>query len=292
MSVQDHHEIEMPHTPWRREILRWSAAAIVVCIAHGAAAYGIVAFAPEPQPIALQEAMNVELTPLVLSAAEPVVEDAAAEELPEQLAEVPDLPTEVEEVVEETELEELPDEIAEEPEEVEPIETAKPEPVEEVEELEAIPETPSVVAALPQPRPEIVEEVVEVEKPKPRKPAPRKVEKKPAVEAEKRPTQSRQSNAGASAPRARTVSPNRWYAQVQAAVARRKPRSLGVSGKVSVRFVVTETGSVVSPGIARSSGNDRLDQAALGMVRGARVPPPPDGSGITSHPFTIPVTFE
>lgn len=290
MSVQDHHVVEMPHTPWRRELLRWSAAALVVCVAHGAAAYGVIALTPEPEPLAVQEAMNIELTPLVVSTAEPVTEDAAAEELPEQLAEVPDLPTEVLETVEEeVETELAPD--TEEPEEAEPMEVAKAEELEELQEPDPIPETPEAVVALPQPRPEIVEETVEVEKPKPRKPKP-KAEKKPVVQAEKRPTQSRQSTAGASAPRARTVSPNRWYAQVQAAVARRKPRGMGVSGRVSVRFVVNQSGSIVSSGIASSSGNAQLDSAALAMVRGARVPAPPAGSGITSHSFNIPVTFE
>ncbi|MGC4024678.1 MAG: TonB family protein [Mesorhizobium sp.] len=290
MSVQDHHEIEIQRTPWVREALRWGAAALVVCAAHGAAAYGVIALAPEPEPMAVQEAMDIELTPLVVSTAEPVVEDAASEELPEQLAEEPDLPTEQPEVIEEETVEEEPD--TTEPEEVEPLEVAKAEITEEVEETDPIPETPEAVVALPQPRPEIVEEVVEVEKPKPEKPKPRKVVKKPVVETEKRPTKSQQSTAGAAAPSAPRVSPNRWYAQVQSAIARRKPRSLGESGRVSVRFVVNQSGNIVSSGIARSSGSSRLDQAALGMVRGARVPAPPEGSGITSHPFTIPVTFE
>ena len=290
MSIQDHHEVEMERVPWSRDVLRWSAAAVVVCAAHGAAAYSVIALAPEPQPMAIQEAMSVELAPLVISEAEPVVEDAAAEELPEQLAEIPDLPTEQPEVIEEVELKEEPDPL--EPEEIEPVETAMADIAEEVEELEPIPETPEAVVALPQPRPEIVEEVKEIEKPKPRKRKPKKVEEKPVVKTEKRPTQSRQSIAGSSAPRARAVNPSRWYAQVQAAIARRKPRSLGASGRVIVRFTVTSSGAVISPGIARSSGNAQLDQAALRMVSGARVPAPPAGSGISSHPFNIPVSFE
>ncbi|RFC69511.1 MULTISPECIES: energy transducer TonB family protein [Mesorhizobium] len=270
MSVQDHHEIEIQRTPWAREALRWGAATLVVCATHGAAAYGVIALAPEPEPMAVQEAMNVELTPLVVSTAEPVIEDAASEELPELLAENPELPSEQPAVEE-------PD--TAEPEKVEPLETA--------EETDPIAETPEAVVVLPQPRPEIVQEVVEVEKPK-----PRKVVKTPVVEAEKRPTKSHKSTAGASRPSAPRVSPNRWYVQVQSAIARRKPRSLGESGRVSVRFVVNQSGNIVSSGIARTSGSARLDQAALSMVRGARVPAPPEGSGITSHPFTIPVTFE
>jgi protein TonB len=65
---------------------------------------------------------------------------------------------------------------------------------------------------------------------------------------------------------------------------------MGESGRVSIRFVVDQSGNVVSSGIASSSGSGRLDSAALGMVRGARVPAPPEG--ITSHTFTIPVSFE
>jgi protein TonB len=289
--IADHHDhTELDRLPWRREVLRWSAAALVVCAAHGAAAYSVIALVPEPEPKAVVEAMNVELTPLTISNAEPVTEDAAAEELPEQLAELADLPTEVPETVEEEQVEDVPDPEMEEPEEVEPVETARAEVLDEVEELEPIPETPEAVVALPQPRPEIVEETVEIEKPRPKKPKPPKVEKKPVVEAEKRPTQSRQSIAGAAAPRAPKVTPNRWYAQVQAAIARRKPRGMDASGWVSVRFVVNQSGNVVSSGIVSSSGDGRLDRAALAMVRGASVPPPP--AGITSHTFTIPVSFE
>ncbi|MCO5063747.1 MAG: TonB family protein [Rhizobiaceae bacterium] len=289
--IADHHDhAELDRMPWRRDVLKWGAAAFVVCIAHGAAAYGVIALAPEQEPQAVVEAMNIELTPLSVSTAEPVTEDAAAEVLPEQLAEIPDLPTEVTETVEEEQPEEVTETEQEEPDDPRPPEVARAEVTEEVEELEPIPETPEAVVALPQPRPEIVEETVEVEKPKPRKPRPRKVEEKPVVKTEKRPTQSRQSIAGAAAPRAPSISPNRWYAQVQAAIARRKPRGMGASGKVAVRFVVNRSGDVVSSGIARSSGNGQLDSAALGMVRGARVPPPP--AGITSHTFTIPVSFE
>ncbi|MBX3598363.1 MAG: TonB family protein [Rhizobiaceae bacterium] len=293
MSIQDHHEIEIHRTPWKREAIRWGAAAIVVGMAHAAAAYSVIVLAPKPSPIAVEQAMNIELTPLLVSTAEPVVENAAAEELPEQLAELPDLPTRVEEVVEEEHVEETPEAEMEEPEEAKPVEVAKAEEMEEVVEADPI-ETPQTVAALPQPRPEIAEETVEVEKPKPepKKIKPRKAEKKPVVEAEKRPTQSRQSVAGSAAPRAQVINPSRWYAQVQAAIARRKPRSIGAAGRVSVRFVVNQSGAVTSSGIARSSGNPKLDNAALGMVRGARVPAPPKDSGITSHPFTIPVNFE
>ena len=50
-----------------------------------------------------------------------------------------------------------------------------------------------------------------------------------------------------------------------------------VEGQVTLRITVASTGDVVAQEVQRSSGSDSLDQAALAVVRGARVPAfPPD----------------
>jgi len=56
-------------------------------------------------------------------------------------------------------------------------------------------------------------------------------------------------------------------------------RQRHAEGQVTLRITVTAAGDIVAPEVLRGSGSDMLDQAALSMVRGARVPPfPPDMS--------------
>jgi protein TonB len=62
-------------------------------------------------------------------------------------------------------------------------------------------------------------------------------------------------------------------------------------GTVRVSFVVSSTGAIVSARVSDSSGDARLDQAALRMVRSARVPAPPTGIGGSSHAFAVPLSF-
>jgi protein TonB len=54
-------------------------------------------------------------------------------------------------------------------------------------------------------------------------------------------------------------------------------RRRGEEGEVDLRFAVSQDGAVTSVAITHSSGSDRLDAAALTMLRGAHVPAfPPD----------------
>lgn len=63
-------------------------------------------------------------------------------------------------------------------------------------------------------------------------------------------------------------------------------------GEVHVSFVVSKQGSAGSVRIARSSGNDILDSAALETVRrAAPFPAIPDAAGKSSWPFTVPLAF-
>jgi len=52
-------------------------------------------------------------------------------------------------------------------------------------------------------------------------------------------------------------------------------RRQGTEGQVVVRFTVGRDGQVSDAQIARGSGSDLLDQAALSMFRGGRAPPFP-----------------
>lgn len=190
----------------------------------------------------------------------------------------------------------------------EPMEEPVDQFVEETIERESIAAVePEVVVPKARPEPVVVDTLAE-ERPARAEPAPRRtVEKKPLRQAESRKAQTPQvtrkaenrtkakSHADASvasrAARSPVASPSRWNGQVRAAIARRVGRASGMIGTVRVRFVVSRSGAITSVAIAASSGNRRLDDAALRMVRAARVPPPPADLPASEHSFQIPLSF-
>lgn len=269
-----------------QEISRWTTAAVIVVVAHLSIGYTIGAMmVKEPRPAA-EEALTVDLTPFIMTQAEQEQPDVLQEETPEPILE------EVQqgEVIEETETtpvtETPPEERAAEVEtEVAKIQTETVEPDQPEMVTEEI-ETPPAEVVVPKP---VKKPVKKVERPQKvvKKPTPKSVT---ATEPSK--GKNRTTQAEAKAARAPSVSPARWHSQVYAAISRRKPRDRGVSGRVSIRFVVNSSGAIVSAGVARSSGNNALDSAALATVRGARVPAPPAGLPGSRHPFTIPVVFQ
>lgn len=65
----------------------------------------------------------------------------------------------------------------------------------------------------------------------------------------------------------------------------------GIQGRTIVQFIVSIEGSVTDAQVARSSGNDELDRAALNAVQSARfVPGRQDGEPVRVR-FALPVTF-
>jgi protein TonB len=288
------------HTgPWPAaggpEIARWSLAAVVVVAAHLAVAYTIgTLLVKDPRPAA-EEALTVDLTPFIMTQAEQEQPDVLQEDTSEPVLEE----VQQEDVVEETETAEL----QETPIDEQPTET-EPDVVEPVTES-VQPDQPDVVTETIETPPAEVVIPKPVKKPVPKKPrpvvkkqekAPEKVVRKPVTKKAAAANPARGKNqttqAEAHAARAPSVNPARWHSQVYAAIARRKPRDRGVSGRVSIHFVVSASGAILSAGIARSSGNSALDSAALAMVRGARVPAPPANLPGSRHPFTVPVVFQ
>jgi len=289
------------------EIARWAAAAVIVVAAHLSVAYGIsIMMAKEPRPAA-EEALTVDLTPFIMTQAEQEQPDVVQEDTPEPVLEEIQQQEIVEPVEEEQPVESETPVTEVQPEAVEPVEEEQPveEPIDTPTEMaevqpEAVePDAPDVVnEAIETPPAEVVvpKPVTKPIEKKPVKKTPQKVVKKPTPKkvtaAEPAKGKNRTTQSEAKAARAPTVSPARWHSQVYAAISRRKPRDRGVSGRVSIRFVVNSSGAVVSAGVARSSGNSALDSAALAMVRGARVPAPPANLPGSRHPFTIPVVFQ
>uniref|UniRef100_UPI0030F4B408 energy transducer TonB family protein n=1 Tax=uncultured Sulfitobacter sp. TaxID=191468 RepID=UPI0030F4B408 len=87
----------------------------------------------------------------------------------------------------------------------------------------------------------------------------------------------------------RTISPAKWQSRLLAHLERRKPRSKGERGVAYVTFRLDAAGTVLSVRLARSSGNQAIDQAAVSLVRRASpVPPPPPDASLT---ITVPVKF-
>lgn len=77
-----------------------------------------------------------------------------------------------------------------------------------------------------------------------------------------------------------------WGAQITAALRRAHRPPRGVQGTVHLMIAVTPAGKVTSVSLAASSGNTRLDQAALTAVRRARFPRAPEGLTNTSYRFS------
>jgi protein TonB len=322
-------ELSIGGSPSAREASLWAGAAVLVVAAHAAIAFlfhDLTAFKPAPE--AAEQALVIDLAPLPVSMPESVQSEIIPELEPVESIEPVQEPTEIREIepeetvpVEPERLEEVqPEEVTEaEPEHVKPVEPeiaeqVQPEPqvtrpeVAEPVEPEIIEEeiaaaiTPEVVP-LPEPRPVVepekraeisrkqeakkpVRRKAETAKPKPQreKAAERRVAKDTAKS--KPSTASQKSRAS----RAPNISPTRWHNSVRAAIARRVGGLRGVEGTVNISFVVTASGRVTSARVSRSSGNSRLDNAAVRAVRSARVPAPPAELGGSTHSFSIPVT--
>src|SRR5262245_1225421 len=82
---------------------------------------------------------------------------------------------------------------------------------------------------------------------------------------------------------------NAAYAtSVYGALARKKPRSVGASGSVTVSFAIGASGSLRNARVARSSGKATLDRAALAIIRQAAPFSPPPGP---RQSYTITISF-
>lgn len=75
------------------------------------------------------------------------------------------------------------------------------------------------------------------------------------------------------------------------ALGRAMPNLAGRRGKVVVGFGLSATGGVAMVGVAQSSGNLSLDEAAIAIVRGTRFPAPPPGMSAAQLTYTQPFDF-
>jgi len=95
----------------------------------------------------------------------------------------------------------------------------------------------------------------------------------------------KKSSASSSGNAAASNYPGKVYARI----ARTRQRNAGGKGVAQVRFTVTSSGRATGVSIARSSGNDQIDRAAVAHVkRAAPFPKPPSGAKTR---FVIPIEF-
>jgi protein TonB len=65
----------------------------------------------------------------------------------------------------------------------------------------------------------------------------------------------------------------------------------GASGKVTIEFTIGRDGAPTAVRVFASSGDGRVDRAAIAAVRGARFPPPPPGLDGRDLIYRMPFTF-
>lgn len=85
-----------------------------------------------------------------------------------------------------------------------------------------------------------------------------------------------------------------WGGEIRARIEARKakPRGLWADGRAIVRITVSEDGKLRAANVIRSSGDARLDNAALVAVkRAGRLPAAPKGMGLAQASFDLPISF-
>ena len=86
-----------------------------------------------------------------------------------------------------------------------------------------------------------------------------------------------------------------WGSQIRSRIERQKrpPRGARGKGRVVVRLTITRDGRVAGASVARSSGQQAFDTAALAAVsRAGRMPSAPAGLTDASYSFNLPIAFE
>ncbi|CAN7170263.1 TonB family protein [Devosia sp. LjRoot16] len=270
----------------------------------------------ESEEIASAEVLTAAADPIApVEAAMPQLVDGAATVVADSVAPSQSDPLEevrtatVAQLTPEPAMQQIPPALVQPVEVVKPLETASLAPVVE-DELQ--------VAPIPKPR--IVRKAVEAkaepakeppkdqpaEKPKQaKKPAEKKPEKKKpsqqaslgnggAAEAD---TAAKKSGGGAGKKNdGGSAAASKYPGLVQAKVTRAAKypsKARGDAGEALVSFTVGASGTVTKVALARSSGNDALDNAALAAVdRAAPFPPIPEAAGRSSWSFTVPVYFK
>jgi TonB family protein len=79
---------------------------------------------------------------------------------------------------------------------------------------------------------------------------------------------------------------------VRKALSNTRPKHTGRKGRVGIAFSIATDGALRYVKVAKSSGSDRLDQAAINSVRAAKLPTPPSGMTEAQLSYSISVDFK
>lgn len=259
-----------------REGALWGGASALVLALHLGGALWIMRHAEAAAPPGLPEPVFVDLAP---------AEEVAEEPEPEQVTEPLDLPP-------------LP--------QLEPLDDMAdlfpPAPP----ELETPPEVVLNASARPQRRPEREPEPQRQAEPRreERREPERQRQAEPPRQEQPAPQQqqARRADQGAGGSGAAGPSPqqkaslmSQWGGQIRSCISRRAsaPRGVREGGRVTLNLSVSRSGSIKGIGIAGSSGNGALDQAAVQAAqRAGRCPRAPAELTDASYSFQLPINLQ
>lgn len=271
-----------------REGALWGGASVLVVALHLGGALWIMRQAEAAAPPGLPEPVFVDLAPAEEVAEEPV---APAEDPVEEAVE-----PEPEEVAKPLDLPPLP--------ELEPLddmaELFPPAPP----ELETPPEVVLNTSARPQRRPQ--REPEQQRQPEPRRAERREPQRQAEPRRQEQPApqqqQVRRADQGAGGSGAAGPSPqqkaslmSQWGGQIRSCISRRAsaPRGVREGGRVTLNLSVSRSGSIQGVGIAGSSGNGALDEAAVRAAqRAGRCPRAPAQLTDASYSFQLPINLQ
>lgn len=278
-------EADFHETSGRRELLRWGICALVVLLAHSAAA--VVTLYERERGETTDESSAVIMDFVAL----PVVDAPARDVAPGLIEQV------------QTEAAPPPTEAKPDPErEAEPVKQPLPEQVseakpEETPEVKPAPDEPAPVKDLP--TVENAEAVLTTAAPPPPKPAEKPEEntekKSEAVQTPQLATAS--ETTAPTAASVRSASLVSWKMRLSTHLQRFKrypPAAVarGAQGTAEVSFTVDRNGRVKMARLQRGSGDATLDDATMDLLQRAQpLPRPPSDVPGDEFSFTVPVKF-
>lgn len=286
--------------PWRG-LARWGGAALVVVALHAGGGWlALHMRTPAPDSDGLPPAILLDLAP-VAAAPEGELTDLPAgppmtEAAPEPTPDVPVPPVETPPDIVPPPPLPLPLE-APEPD---PLAMPAPDPLPVKLDLPEMPAPPPAAVILPPVRPAAAA--------KPTPPAPKKVESRKAVNKDLPPAPRTTANAGAPTAASTPAAPGSgmgssssaatatWRGRLVAHLNRHKRFPAGVvrAGTATVSVTIDRSGRVLSAALVKGSGEPRLDQDAVDLMkRASPVPAPPDSiaPGQATIRFAVPVDY-
>lgn len=246
----------------------------------------------EAEPLTETETETIQSETVAETVTETQVETASAATVESVSEEAPVLPIETEQPAEQAPEAETVEEI------VEPVENAQV-----VAALAEMPVPTPRPAYTPPPKPKVErrQKVAKAAPPKKRRAGARGKDQQDARRGvasgrqnAQKATEGRKTARASQSGNARVSNyPGKVRAKLRRA--QRYPRAAKrqrLKGEVHVRFTIARNGSVSAIRIARSSGSEILDRAAVDTVRrAAPFPKIPDGAGRSSWGFTVPLAF-